>query len=337
MFGMIQKFINKLLPFATPGTPLIQDLLHLAALCTALYYAPQIQSWYQTRTDSNGSQQETQVPEDAQSEIRQGLAPQPDANTHIPRPAAVEDDDGGDDDSDASDADADGPLFPADAEGNPNFDGDAEPGPAAGPRPTGSSRTVGAKKAKSLARKDQRRAYHEFMRSQGEAQRARDAEGAGERDAVLAEERARRAAAVAEVEARRSKEREAKREREVFALREEMARRERAVGLVRASMRARGVCDVSAVAEEVGGGADRVWVEKLVRASGLLKESRYEGSVVMLTELGWVVEVAREDMAAVYAAVLEGGKADAQGRVPTDEVRSTLKDAVLSNAKVTAT
>jgi hypothetical protein len=45
----IISLINRLLPFATPGTPLLQDLVHLGAICTILYYAPQIQHWAQER------------------------------------------------------------------------------------------------------------------------------------------------------------------------------------------------------------------------------------------------------------------------------------------------
>ena len=45
----IVGFLNRFLPFATPGTPLLQDLIHLGAICTLLYYAPQIQHWAQAQ------------------------------------------------------------------------------------------------------------------------------------------------------------------------------------------------------------------------------------------------------------------------------------------------
>lgn len=201
----------------------------------------------------------------------------------------------------------------------------ADDAPGFIPRPTPSSRTVGAKKAKSLARKDQRRAYHEFMRSQGEAQRARDAEGAREREAILAEERARRAAAESEVEARRAKEREEKRVREMQALSEELARRDRAVASVREELLKRGRCDLAAVAKKIGGGADQTWIENLVKASGLLSDDRSGGVVTLLTEAGWAVEVSKDDMEAMYRAALQNTTTDDRGRIPNNELTSALE------------
>ncbi|CAD0086061.1 unnamed protein product [Aureobasidium mustum] len=146
------------------------------------------------------------------------------------------------------------------------------------------------------------------MRSQGEAQRARDAEGAEEREAQLAAERARRAAKEAEVEAKRAKEREEKRLKEEKAREEESQRRERAVRLVREGLDSRRVVDLEDVAGQAGGNVGREWVEGLVRASGLLLESQGQYHT-MITASGWVVRVEREDMETLYSeAVADAGE-----------------------------
>jgi len=137
------------------------------------------------------------------------------------------------------------------------------------------------------------------MRSQGEAQRARDAEGAEEREAQLAAERARRAAIEAEVESKRAKDREVKRLKEEKAREEEIQRRERAVRLVQEQLEIRRVVDLEDVARRIGGNVGREWVEGLVRASGLLLESQGQYRT-MITSSGWVVRVEREDMETLY-------------------------------------
>ncbi|KAI5263604.1 hypothetical protein E4T47_08976 [Aureobasidium subglaciale] len=293
-FSYIQRGLNILLPFATPGTPLYQDLLHLAALCTALYYAPQIQAYIQEQRtphvqhhpDSRPEEVEHQIPE---PENQQAVSP--------PRPFV---EDAEEDVREQADAPFDVFAGPAD----PPQDDDGEPGPV-NPRPqappgSNNNRTVGAKKAKSLQRRDQRRAYHEFMRSQGEAQRARDAEGAAEREAQLAAEKARRAAKEADVEAKRAKEREEKRLREEKAREEETQRRELAVQIVRNELESRRLVDLQEVASRIGAGVNREWVEGLIRASGLLLESHAQHRNV-ITASGWLVRVGQEDMEALYS------------------------------------
>jgi hypothetical protein len=195
------------------------------------------------------------------------------------------------------------------------------------------NRTVGAKKAKSLQRRDQRRAYNEFMRSQGEAQRARDAEGAAEREAQLAAEKAKRVAKEAEVEAKRAKERETRRLQEEKARDEEIKRRERAVRLVREVLEARFVVDLSHVARVIGGGVDREWVEGLVRASGLLHESQGQDQT-MITANGWVARVGREDMESLYSEAF--GVADEVGGTVSFADLSGRLESILERKAVTA-
>jgi uncharacterized membrane protein YqiK len=161
------------------------------------------------------------------------------------------------------------------------------------------------------------------MRSQGEAQRARDAEGAEEREAQLAAERARRAAKEAEVEAKRAKEREEKRLKEEKAREEEIQRRERAVRLVREGLEARPVVDLEDVARQVGGSVNREWVEGLVRASGLLLESQGQHRT-MITTSGWVVKVEREDMEALYNQSAEAAD-DTDGTVSYADLGGRLE------------
>ncbi|KAG9688356.1 hypothetical protein KCU95_g9845, partial [Aureobasidium melanogenum] len=310
-FSFIQRGLNILLPFAAPGTPLYQDLLHLAALCTALYYAPQIQAYIQERRQS---QTHNQAENQAEQHIHniEPEAPEPRHQQAAPPPRPFIED-AEEDEHEQPDAPFNDFVGPA---GHQQDDDDGEPGPV-NPRPqappgSNNNRTVGAKKAKSLQRRDQRRAYHEFMRSQGEAQRARDAEGAEEREAQLAVERARRAAKEAEVETKRAKEREEKRLKEEKAREEESQRRERAVRLVREELESRRVVDLEDVARQVGGNVGREWVEGLVRASGVLLESQGQHRT-MITVNGWVVRVEREDMEALYSeAVVD---ADEDGAV----------------------
>ncbi|KAH0366618.1 hypothetical protein KCU65_g5231, partial [Aureobasidium melanogenum] len=310
-FSFIQRGLNILLPFATPGTPLYQDLLHLAALCTALYYAPQIQAYIQERRQS---QTHNQAENQAEQHIHniEPEAPQPRQQQAAPPPRPFIED-AEEDEQEQPDAPFNDFAGPA---GQQQDDDDGEPGPV-NPRPqappgSNNNRTVGAKKAKSLQRRDQRRAYHEFMRSQGEAQRARDAEGAEEREAQLAVERARRAAKEAEVETKRAKEREEKRLKEEKAREEESQRRERAVRVVREELESRRVVDLEEVARQVGGNVGREWVEGLVRASGLLLESQGQHRT-MITANGWVVRVEREDMEALYSEAV--ADADEDGAV----------------------
>lgn len=326
--------------------------MHLLALCTALYFAPQIQAYVQGASSHHHDPEQDGVQTQAQ----------PDGTTNLPNaPPQVA---GGDadnafnpDDTDFA-TDSAGP-HQANQEANdqhqqpflnndnsddddeneePNFDNPdaANAGPA---RPIPTARNVGAKKARSLARRDQRRAYHEFQRSQGEAQRAADAAGAAERDALAREERARRAAAEAELKAREAREREQRRERERLDRAEEMAARERAVAVVREEVRLKGVCDLELVAARAGRTGEREWVERLVRASGLLntREST-EGEVMLLTEKGWVVRVTRSDMDDAYRAAMSESRigSNADGTLAYSDLGAVLERVLENRAAIAA-
>ena len=211
--------LNFLLPFTKPGTPLLQDLIHTAILCGTLYFAPQIAEWYNTRlaqdtprhVDETGVEAEDDAHQDLDEPLRdERLILQDDGEEVVGPPPPL----------------APTPP-PARQNGQPrqqapppqmgnfpvleplnNNAGFDDPGPANDrPRPTPANRVVGAKKAKSLARKDQRRAYHEFHRQEAELRRLQEQEGAEEREAALTAEKARRAQVEEEIRERERDER----------------------------------------------------------------------------------------------------------------------------------
>ncbi|OSS48753.1 hypothetical protein B5807_06856 [Epicoccum nigrum] len=290
--------LNFLLPFTKPGTPILQDLVHTAILCGTLYYGPQIAEWYNAQQPPQAEQQGQGQNGTAHEAEDVGTAPQ-----HIPAAEGAEDAAPGDhnafqaqiEDEDEAPLPQPGPADPLNEAHAFAAAQEAEAGPAnlnERPRATPANRAVGAKKAKSLARKDQRRAYHEFHRQEAELRRLQEAEGREEREAALAAEKARRAAAEAEIVERERRERErVKEEREKEAA-EEAERRERVVRNVREGVEARGAVDLGALAWEEG--KDTLWVERLVRASGVLKVLEGEGDKVVITRAGWVVRVDRE-------------------------------------------
>lgn len=327
--------LNFLLPFTKPGTPILQDLVHTVVLCGTLYYAPQIAEWYNTRqldstTDGIGQdegqdqgqgQDASQHAEPHDTRQRPQEPPvQQDRNAFQPQ---IEDED-------EPAAPQLGPADPPPPQQPQPFEPadfpDAGPANANAerPRPTPANRAIGAKKAKSLARKDQRRAYHEFHRQEAELRRLQEAEGRDEREAALAAEKARRAAAEAEIVERERKEREeVKREREREAD-EEQKRRERVVADVRQQLENRGAVDLGEAAWKEG--KDQLWVERLVRASGLLSQGR-EGEKIMITSQGWLVRVDREVLEMAYKEAEEVGDR-CEGKVGFEDFGEILERAV---------
>jgi hypothetical protein len=327
------SLLNFLLPFTKPGTPITQDLIHTAILCGTLYYAPQIAEWYSTQqsgTTINSHEQgeDTQQPAanaeahaaQAEPPLDENIVLQNDDNDgHVDRPPLA-------------------PTPPNQAEHHqppaPHVEDipeQAEAGPANDrPRPTPQNRAVGAKKAKSLARKDQRRAYHEFHRQEAELRRLQEAEGAEEREAALAAEKARRAKIEAEIAERERAERE-ERKREVEREQaEEAERRERVVQTVRQSVEDTGCVNLVDVAWAEG--KDRVWVERLVRASGLLSQLQRDGAHAMITSQAWLVRVDAQLMQRAYTEAGAFGNKNA-GSVSFAEFGSILEKVVLARAE----
>jgi len=340
--------LDFLLPFTKAGTPLTQDILHTVILCGTLYFGPQIAEWYNVQQSRHrkpgdpveGSEQVGQanvdteeLPLDERLILRDdgdgdagppplAPTPPPDHHQNLHHQPHIEDDDDEDPQRHLPE-----PLLP-----QPNIDNDAGPAnpPPNAPRATHANRTIGAKKAKSLARKDQRRAYHEFHRQEAELRRLQDAEGAEQREAVLAAERERRARIEDEIREKEREERERiKKEREHEA-QEEIERRERVVREVSQNIRAKGAVDLVDVAWTEG--KDRVWVEKLVRASGLMGALQREGGYIRGTGAGWLVRVDAELMERIYRdATLLGSEQG--GRVSYKDFGGMLEKAVLARIR----
>lgn len=318
------RISNRLLPFTDPTTPLIQDLTHTAVLCTVLYFAPQIFN------GRNGIRRPP-LPRDLHTQPATIQGRDIAATDPVPEPEFPDDDEPDEDpelhwEAQPADAEVAGARPPpAAAPDRPDV-----PGPALADRPaaTRANRAVGAKKAASLVRRDQRRAYHEFVRSQAEAQRTREAEGAEEREAALFEEKRRRAVAEMEIEERARREREERREKERVERGREVRRREVVVKEVREGLAEKGAVDL-----KLGGWGEREWVEKLVKASGILGERKSgdagRGEVVMLTEGGWVVRVDEELMRACLDRAMEG-----KGRASYERLAEVLDELVRERAKM---
>lgn len=310
MASIISLF-NRLLPFATPGTPLLQDLVHLVAICLALYFAPQIQNWSHQRLqrtsealgtviDSETIDYDTEHTPDEHSQVNGVAAPE---RLHPRDPAAVED-------VDRQDTAVNGHGLVVENDDSEDDDAGAGPDDVA----NGSAhRNVGAKKARSLARKDQKRAYHEFMRSQGDAQRARDAEGAAEREAALEAEKKRRALIEAELDAKKALAREQKREAEKAEREAEIRRRESAIAIVKSDLVANSLSDLHRVAEQVGGDVDEEWAEKVVNASGLL--GKKGDTFTMITSTGWVAKVSESAARHAYQQAIAQDISDEHGHI----------------------
>lgn len=325
--------LNLLLPFTRPGTPIVQDLIHTIILCGTLYFAPQIAEWYNTRQPSNTPDSVGQGQDESQNLQDNERDAQPYDTRQEPH-AAPTDQDGA----------AFQPQIEDEAETRAPQPGPADPAPpvaphaeqllpdegAAGPanerpRATPANRAIGAKKAKSLARKDQRRAYHEFHRQEAELRRLQDAEGRDERDAALAAEKARRGAAEAAIREEERRERERLKEERERELAEEQERRERCVQFVRQELEKRGAVDLAEAAYREG--KDQVWVERLVRASGLLVQAERQGAKVVVTSRGWLVRVDKEAMEMAYRDAEAMGDRS-EGKISFENFGEVLERAV---------
>ncbi|KAH7128423.1 hypothetical protein B0J11DRAFT_270515 [Dendryphion nanum] len=326
LLSLPQRLLNLLLPFTDKSTPLYQDLIHTAILCGTLYFAPQLVDLYNhhthqhptrpndlTNADSTTDDPNTDLPVD------HNFVLQPDEDEEPAEPP---------------------PLVPTPPPGNaapavhfapqnhPGWENNAENevDPENNrPRPTHANRVIGPKKAKSLARKDERRAYHEFHRNEAELRRLREAEGKEEREAALAAEKARRAEVEREIQERERAERERKKEEDRRDQEEERTRRERVVDDVRQGIAGKGAVDMVDLAYREG--KDRLWVERLVRASGLLSQSAATERHLLITENGWVVRIDDELMKEAYSAAASFGDAN-KGRVSLQEFGIILEKAV---------
>jgi hypothetical protein len=329
----IQHILNRLLPFATPDTPLIQDILHSVVLVAAIYFAPRIL--------------ERQLERGVH---REGIPPSPDEGALLGNEVI----DAGER-HEGNGAEAEGPE---DLEDHENFQNHHPPeavDEAANPplqwpqdppqQPTTHinprARNIGKKKAKSLARKDQNRAYHEFMRQQGEAQRARDREIEAALEAELFEEKRRRALLEQELEEKHRIEREAKREEERCRREEDIARRKKTIEVVRAELEASGFIKVTDVIKAVGGDIDSAWIERLIRAEGILglistsspTANQTPDSLTFITSTGYIVRITNANMQEAYQRAYITSAAASDGKAGFSELGQILEDHVMRKQK----
>jgi hypothetical protein len=331
LISTIRGVLNLLLPFTSPETPLLQDLIHTAILISTFYFGPQLAEYYHTRraphptthTDAQHADPNNGAGEDLPVDNNFVLQPDTDNDDVEPPPLAP----------------TPPPGLPADVPGEAawqdndhNHAGDAfvaGPADADRPRPTPANRVVGTKKAKSLARRDQRRAYHEFHRSQAEQRKREEAEGKEERDAALAAEKARRAEVERKIAEKKRVEVERRKEEERREQEEERQRRERVVEEVRWVVEDRGAVDLVDTAWVEG--KDKEWIERLIRASGMMAQMEKEGQRVMITENGWMVRLDAELLQKAYAdAVVYGDAQD--GQLSFNEFGTILEKAVRARA-----
>ncbi|KAI2480408.1 Adeno-PV multi-domain protein [Pyrenophora tritici-repentis] len=80
-------------------------------------------------------------------------------------------------------------------------------------------------------------------------------------------------------------------------------------------------------------GKDRTWVERLIRASGLLQQLQQESSHVMFTGRDWLVRIDQEVMARAYAEAERFGQ-DNGGKVGFEDFGGMLEKALLARANV---
>jgi hypothetical protein len=327
--------LNFLLPFTKPGTPLAQDLVHTAVLCGTLYYAPQIAEWYNARQNQeagNSAADNDDTIHQPNIEPEAAPAPRQRERENLPLDDRLVLQPSDDEDEDRIPPPlAPTPPFQQNVQ-EPPAPHDPGEGPAnpQGPRNTPANRTVGAKKAKSLARKDQRRAYHEFHRQEAELRRLQEQEGREEREAELAAEKERRSRIEADIAAKEREERARRKEEERRELEEEQERRERVIERVRREVRQKGCVDL--LEEGRRERKDRLWVTRLVKASGLLTQLGTEGSKAVITGDGWLVKLDEEIMAQAYRDA-EAFGAKNGGRVGFEDLGGLMERAVRARAK----
>ncbi|KAI9783048.1 MAG: hypothetical protein M1839_004217 [Geoglossum umbratile] len=326
----IQRILNRLLPFATPGTPLVQDILHSIVLASVIYFAPRILERQLERDVQTGG---IPSPQDEGEALGNEVIDA--GQRHEGNGAEAE---GPEDLEDHEDFQNHGRLDAnIDDAANPPLqwpqDHPQEPTTSTTPR----TRNVGKKKAKSLARRDQNRAYHEFMRQQGEAQRARDREIEASLEAELFEEKRRRALIEQELEEKRRIEREARREEERRRREEDILRREKAIEMVRAELQASGFIKITDVIKAVGGDIDSAWVEHLIQAEEILgltstTSDPTADSLTFITSTGYITHITNANMQEAYQrAYITSAASD--DKVGFSELGRILEDDIVRKRK----
>lgn len=242
--------------------------------------------------------------------------------------AALSDEEYDDDDDDDDDGEDEGDWLPQEEpQGGVETENPIQPGlpvpipiraPAPPPDRAPRTRIVGAKKARSLARRDQRRAYHEFLQSQ-QSERARQAAVVAEEDEErLFEEKRRRAVAEEEIVARRQSEK-AERAR-VERMRDEEQRRD--LEKLRDVVTVRGRGKMAWSLEGLAGmvGREEAWVRAALKSEGLVGGKGSE--MRMITEEGWYLVVGEAELKVLYREI---GK---RGKMEWGEMAKVLEEAI---------
>lgn len=201
------------------------------------------------------------------------------------------------------------------------------PAPAHQPRARGSNREVGAKKAKAIARKEQQRAYNEFLREQGDVQRAEWARDEEVRNEKLMVEKARRAAVEARYREKEREERDSKRQKEEAERREEIQAVKAAAEAIRERLGGKGYIDIGEVGKMVGRSEE--WVKVFVKKEGILgvKGVERQREVTMLTKSGWIVHVGADVMDKAYTTASKS--CTQQGTVTWEQTGRFVQNALV--------
>jgi hypothetical protein len=328
------RVFNALLPFTDPSTPLWRDIFHTLILCTFLYIAPSLHlerfldgTWRNTAQTARAAD----TPVVASNEE---IPPTPEiGNEEIPDPVQEPIIIGEADDIPEARPTAFPPAvdFQFPDQEQDEAEAEAEAGPVNGQpaRRRDPNREVGAKKARSLARRNQQRAYNEFLREQGEAERAEWARDAEKREEELRAEKERRMVVEAQIQERERKARVEKKEREERERKEELEAVRKAVNSITDALGESNAIRVDEVAKLAK--RDTSWVEQLAKKEGVLGMKTVEGrkQVIMLTGQGWIVKIDQDAMREAYhRAALWKGKDD--GKISWEQfgriVQETLRD-----------
>lgn len=328
------RLVNAFLPFTNPTTPVLQDIVHLAVLCTFLWYAPKIE-WRDLRGRVLGRERGDEL-EDVGGVGNEGdVAVEDGGEGGIAEPEHLNQPDHPDQPNHPNQPNLpDEPVFPPpgfDGGGFGGFAGQDEAGPANPHQPprraANHNREVGAKKAKSLARRNQQRAYNEFLREQGEAERAEWARDAKEREEKVEEERAKRVAREQKIKDKERKERESRKMREEEERREELDAVREVGEAAREGLEVDGFVRCETLAKRVQ--RDIAWVERLIRRDGVLGVSFVGGrrEVTMLTARGFVVRINEDIMKIAYErAAVKAAKGD--GKIGWGDLGSVIQKVV---------
>jgi hypothetical protein len=312
IFGLLNSFI----PFADPTRSLWRDVLLSAVLCAVLYVAPQIDfdrlrnAQVPANDINHGQTNEQEHEAEVQAENFAHALPE--------------------------DRFAEEPHFDdAGVEQQPQLDQDPAEGAAAQaanphqPRPRDPNREVGAKKAKAIARRNQQRAYNEWLREQGDAQRAEWARDEKEHNDQIAAEQSRRAAVEAKLREKERQAREARKLKEENERQTELEATRSASRMIEERLATQNFIGLKEMVKAVK--RDEEWGRQLVRREGLLGTKVKDGQKynVMLTKSGWIVRITSDVMDEVYAqASTACGKGD--GRITWHGLGQLVQATVVS-------